>query len=339
MKRSLALIIACAILAAASPTAAQSTTADTNEGYLVTPDKVRLFYKIVGQGTETLVAVHGGPGNSLESIRADLEPLAKGRRVIYYDQRGQGRSQLISDGKKLGYQQHVADLEAVRQHFGLDKITLLGNSWGGLLISLYAVAHPDRVERMVLHNPAPPMQGFLSDMQEEIRRRMNSLYKPEQIKRVRFSERPENWLKASDPLPVCREFYTLVLSTYTYSRTLDIGFKGDVCAGPIESVRQNMVTNGHVWRSLGDFNLVPKLGAVKAPVLVIHGAADVIPLRASEFWASGYPNARLLLIEKAGHISHVETPEIFFSAVETFLKGTFPAEAKKVERPARALHR
>ena len=313
---------------------AAAANVSAEEGYITTPDKVRIFYMVVGQGRETLVAVHGGPGNSLESIRADLEPLAKGRRVIYYDQRGQGRSDLIADGKKLGYENHVADLEALRQHFKLDKMTLYGNSWGGLLISLYAVAHPDRVERMVLGNPAPPIRGFLDDMQDEISRRMNDLYTAPQRERYALVVRPENWLKASDPVAICREFSLLVLTVYTHSRTMDIGFKSDVCAGPKESVRQWRTTNYSVWRSLGDFNLVPKLGAVKAPVLVIHGVADVIPLRGSEFWAAGYPNGRLLLIERSGHISHVERPDVFFPAVETFLKGSFPADAKKAERPA-----
>src|SRR5688572_707845 len=260
--------------------AAEGVRADVpREGYIVTPDKVRIFYKIVGTGIETLVAVHGGPGNSLESIRADLEPLAKGRRVIYYDQRGQGRSELIKDGGKLGYEQHVADLEAVRQHFKLEKMKLFGNSWGGLLISLYAIAHPDRIDRMVLHHPASPMRGFLDDMQDEISRRMNKLYKPEQLERARITERSENWLKASDPAAVCREFFTLILTTYTYSQTLNIPFKGDVCAGPKETLRLSRVVNAHAWKSLGDFDLVPKLKVVPAPVLVIHGVADVIPLR------------------------------------------------------------
>ncbi|HVF46544.1 MAG TPA: alpha/beta fold hydrolase [Pyrinomonadaceae bacterium] len=121
---------------------AQTPAVEPAEGFIVTPDNVRIFYKVVGSGSETLVAVHGGPGNSRESIRADLEPLARGRRVIYYDQRGNGRSELIKDGGKLGYQHHVADLDAVRQHFKLERMTLLGNSWGRLLISLYAVAYP-----------------------------------------------------------------------------------------------------------------------------------------------------------------------------------------------------
>jgi proline iminopeptidase len=110
---------------------------------------------------ETLVAVHGGPGNSLNSILPDLEPLAKNRTVIYYDQRGGGRSDLIKDDKKLSIQKHVEDLETVRQFFKLDKMTLLGNSWGGLLIAYYAVAHPDRVERLILHDSAPPTKSLI----------------------------------------------------------------------------------------------------------------------------------------------------------------------------------
>ena len=323
------LLVVLATLCAAAGVRAQEPA----EGYILTPDKVRIFYKIVGTGPETLVVVHGGPGNSLESMRADMEPLAKGRRVIYYDQRGNGRSDLIADGKKLGYEYHVADLETLRKHFKLEKMSLLGNSWGGLLISLYAVAHPDRVERLVLDSSAPPIRRLLEDMNDEISRRMNQIYKPEQRARAKTLWNGENWLKSSDPVAVCREFYTLVLTTYTYGRSLNIGFKGDVCAGSKDAVRQQQTVNGHIWRSLGDYDLVPKLAAVKAPVLVIHGVADVIPQRSSELWASAYPNARLLLFEKSGHMSHIEQASAFFSAVETFLMGRFPAEAKSVNPP------
>ena len=321
--RKLAVIL---ILFAAVSISAQ------NEGYLETPDKVRIFYKIEGAGTETLVMVHGGPGNSLESIRPDMEPLAKGRRVIYYDQRGQGKSELLTDTGRLGYKNHVADLEALREHFKLEKMTLFGNSWGGLLISLYAIEHPDRVERMVLDVPAGPIQGFNNDMNDEISRRMEALYKPEQLKRFKSLIQPGNWKKAKDPIAHCREFYHAILAVYTdRSRSLDtIKFKGDVCAGGKESVRNQRIVNARAWDSLGHYNIVAQLAAVKAPVLVIHGASDVIPQRGSEFYASAYPNARLLVIQNAGHIAHVETPDIFFAAVETFLKGTFPADAKKV---------
>lgn len=123
------------------------------------------------------------------------------------------------------------------------------------------------------------------------------------------------------------------MQTYTHSQTLDLPFKGDLCVGPVETVRQQRAVNGHAWTSLGDYNLMPRLPAVKAPVLVIHGASDVIPLRSSEFWAAGYPNGRLLVIKNAGHLAHVETPDVFFAAVDTFLKGTFPAGSIKPAGP------
>jgi proline iminopeptidase len=194
MKKYISIL--CVVLSLCAAAAAQ--TADPTEGYFVTPDNVRIFYKIEGRGSDTVVAVHGGPGNSLESIRADFEPLAKGRRVIYYDQRGQGRSELLSDGKKLGYEQHVADLEALRVHFKLERMSLIGNSWGGLLTSLYAVAHPDRIERMILDSSAAPMAGFMADMEDEISRRTAKIYTPQQIARLKTLRDPNVWLKAKD---------------------------------------------------------------------------------------------------------------------------------------------
>ena len=146
--------------------------------------------------------------------------------------------------------------------------------------------------------------------------------------------REEDWVKAKDPLAHCKETFYAILAAYSHKmRSLDkLGYKGDLCAGGIESVRFQRTANAHVWRSLGDFNIVAQLASVKAPVLVIHGASDVVRPRGSEFYASGCPNARLLLIQNAGHIAHVETPDIFFPAVGTFLKGEFPAEAQTVKR-------
>src|SRR5919205_1207105 len=153
------------------------------EGYIQTADGVRLFYKIVGSGTQTLVVVHGGPGNTMQSILPDLEPLAKNRRIIYYDQRGNGRSDLLKGSDKLTISKHVEDLEAVRAYFKLDKMALLGNSWGGLLIAYYAVAHPDRVERMILHSPAEPTKAFAIEAVEEIQQRVDQRYDAAQRKR------------------------------------------------------------------------------------------------------------------------------------------------------------
>ena len=304
------------------------------EGYVRTADGVRLFYRVVGDGPETLVAVHGGPGNTFESILADLEPLAKGRRVIYYDQRGGGRSDLIRDRNKLAVSKHVADLEAVRSFFKLERMTLLGNSWGGMLVAYYAAAHPERVERMILHSPGEPTRAFAVEAVEEMQSRMDNRYTPAERKRYGFVSDPRNWVRAEDPRAVCREFYTLLLPIYVSKPESMKSFKGDVCAGPIEAVRYQQVVNTYIMNSLGDWDLLPSLGVVKAPVLVIHGEADPIPVESSEAWARAFPNAELLLVEGAGHLPQVERPEIFFDAVETFLKGGRVRGARRVRGAA-----
>ena len=70
-------------------------------GYITTPDSARLFYRTVGRGPDTLIAIHGGPGVDLESIAGDFAPLAERHVVIFYDQRGTGRSTLPRDTMRL----------------------------------------------------------------------------------------------------------------------------------------------------------------------------------------------------------------------------------------------
>lgn len=71
------------------------------EGYLTTSESARLFYRVVGRGRDTLIAIHGGPGGDLESIAGDFAPLAERHVVIFYDQRGAGRSELPTDTTRL----------------------------------------------------------------------------------------------------------------------------------------------------------------------------------------------------------------------------------------------
>lgn len=299
------------------------------EGFIAADDGAKLFYKVEGSGPQTLIVVHGGPGNSLESVRPDFARLSKGRTVIYYDQRGNGRSDLIDDEARLAIGRHIADLDAVRRHFGLEKVILLGNSWGGLLISAYATAHPDRVERLILDASAPPRQALLVQSTAEIDRRVDARMDP--VERSRLGQLYASWPRSKDPVPACKAFYEAILLAYAFDPSQVPPHGGDMCAGPPEALRRQMPVNKAIWRSLGKFDLRPAVRRVTVPVLVIHGEADVIPLQSSEDWAASYPEARLLLIQRAGHLAHLEQPEIFFGAVDKFLAGGWPDGAKKVQ--------
>jgi proline iminopeptidase len=299
------------------------------EGYLTAADGVRLFYRIVGSGPETLVVVHGGPGNSMASLLPDLEPLAQGRTVIYYDQRGNGRSDLLQEAGQLTIAKHVQDLEAVRRHFHLETMNLLGNSWGGLLVGFYAFAHPARVERMILHSPASPSSRLLSDATASIYQRL-----PEDRRQQFIAlSTPERWVNARDPRKLCQEFYEILTPVYFSDPATMKVMKGDACAVPIEALRIQLLVSRLVWSSLGDWDLQPALREVQVPTLVIHGRHDMIPVESSRAWASALPDARLLLID-SGHMAHIEQPALFFRAVETFLAGEWPEQALVVRAAA-----
>ena len=94
-------------------------------------DGVDLFYRVVGTGPDVLVMIHGGPGMDMGYMVPDFAPLAARHQLLFYDQRGGGRSELLRDDPALfTMARHVADLEALRQRFGLQRMTLVAHSFG-----------------------------------------------------------------------------------------------------------------------------------------------------------------------------------------------------------------
>ena len=97
-----------------------------------------------------------------------MDRLGAKRTLIMYDQRGSGRSEVVTDPKRLTAEDHVRDLEALRKHVGLRKMTLVGLSWGSGLAALYAAQYPDRVSRMILVSPMPITQSLMAARREHI---------------------------------------------------------------------------------------------------------------------------------------------------------------------------
>jgi pimeloyl-ACP methyl ester carboxylesterase len=124
-----------------------------HEGYVDAGGGLRLFYRIVGTRGDTVVVLHGGPGFSMGYLAADLEPLAARHVLLFYDQRGTGRSTLVTDSASLDGQRFAEDLEAVRSQFKLRRLTLLAHSWGAGVAALYATQHPQRVGRLLIVDP------------------------------------------------------------------------------------------------------------------------------------------------------------------------------------------
>ncbi|MES1259981.1 MAG: alpha/beta fold hydrolase, partial [Gemmatimonadota bacterium] len=101
---------------------------------------VELFERRAGNGPEVVV-LHGGPGAHHDYLLPGFDRLATGRTLVYYDQRGGGRSPVGRD-VPVGWREHVDDLEALRDVWRMDRLHLCGYSWGALLAMLYAVTYP-----------------------------------------------------------------------------------------------------------------------------------------------------------------------------------------------------
>src|SRR5688500_12215821 len=150
---TLLILLCCAIaLAQTRP----SKYGPVSEGYFRGADGVRLFYRKVGTDNSTVVFLHGGPGLGINDGGYDMEPLARGRTLLMFDQRGSGRSEIITDPKLLTVEYQVRDLEEFRKHFKLERMNLVGLSWGAGLATLYASHYPERVEKLLLVSPMPP---------------------------------------------------------------------------------------------------------------------------------------------------------------------------------------
>ncbi len=122
------------------------------EGYVTTDDGVRLFVQTLGVGQQTVVI----PNDIY--MYDDFQRLAHGRRLIAYDLRNRGRSDSVTDRGKLswGVHQDVDDLEAIRRHFDVSRIDLIGHSYLGVVVALYAMKHPLHVGRVIQIGPAQP---------------------------------------------------------------------------------------------------------------------------------------------------------------------------------------
>jgi len=134
--------------------------ADYEENHLITDDGTQLYVKKSGEGP-LCIFVHGGPGawsGSFEKLKG--KNLEKKLAMVYYDQRGCGRSGKSTTDYSL--ERMVNDIEAVREHYQADKIYLLSHSFGGILALNYAIKYPEHVQGLILANSTLNMHGSLN---------------------------------------------------------------------------------------------------------------------------------------------------------------------------------
>lgn len=281
--------------------------AATHSGY-VEVDGGTLYFQRFGSG-EPIVILHGGPGMEQGYLLPQMLELAGDREVIFYDQRGSGKSLDVEISPQyVTMEQFVKDLEQLRLGLGLKKFVLMGHSWGCKIAISYAAQHPEAVSSLILLNP-----GWVCDKGKE------AFFKEfaKRSESIKDSLMPffnyEDFEKLSDQ--EIRDSYKILLSVYFYdTKNLEN-----------LTLKMNKVSElrGFKCREMlnaKSINLFPELKSLRVPTLIVHANQDFVPKQTVEEIKEAIVDSQIVYLDQCGHFSHVERPKELFLVIREFLK-------------------
>lgn len=283
----------------------------STEGFVSTDAGIRLFVHAVGHGPRIVLVPNG------VYLLEDFAHLASERTLVFYDVRNRGRSDAVEDRALLagGVDNDADDLDAVRRHFGADRVDVVGHSYQALVAILYAMRFPDRINRVIQIGPIQPNQSTIYPP--------DLMNKDDTFQAVIASIGDLQKDRASlDPVEFCRRFWSVLRPLYVTNPADAHRIRWDRCDLPNERDFMSM-WNEHIVPSMQRLDLSREaLATVKAPVLTIHGTKDrSSPYGAGRDWVERLPRAQLLTVEGAGHAPWIEEPAAVFGAIATFLGG------------------
>ena len=246
----------------------------------------RLYVREIGRGVPIIV-VHGGPDLDHEYLLPDMDRLAESFRLVYYDQRGRGRSFSNQAPDGITLTTEIEDLDGIRESCGFEAVAVLGHSWGGLLALEYAIRLPHRVSHLILMNTAPVSHGGVLALREALQRGRS----PEQSERMSALVSDPRY-DAGD-LDLDLEYYRIHFgSTLRSPEQLDGVIARLRSAFTSDSIVTARAIEGGLYRQTWDgedYDLIPRLDRLRIPSLVIHGDDDLVPVDVARHVADAIP--------------------------------------------------
>lgn len=282
------------------------------EGFIEAPGGP-VWYHVAGAGAGVpLLVLHGGPGGTSCGF-SRLETLGDQRPVVRYDQLGSGRSGRPDNLSLWTVDRFVEELHTVRQRLGLDRMHLLGHSWGGALAAAYVLDKgTEGIVSLTLSSPLLSTPAWVADA-NLLRKQL-----PAEIQAV-LAEHEAAGTTDSEAYEEASKVF--------YERFVYAGEKPPEppeCAGAPwnESVYQHMwgPTEFHATGTLVDFDLTPRLGEIDVPVLFIAGEFDEARPETVAGFRKLIPGARLEVIQGVAHASLSKAPERYADVLEAFLE-------------------
>jgi proline iminopeptidase len=304
-----------------NPSKISSNVYAIDEGF-VDANGVLIYYEAFGKG-DPLLIVHGGPGASHDYFLPYLLPLARTNRLIFIDERGSGRSQKIENVSDYTVEKMVEDVEAVRKELNLGKISLLGHSYGGVLAQAYALKYQENLSHLILcstfHSTSKMNEVFkkiLGKMTPELKTRIEKMEKEGLFGHGRDFEK--NRYTNDYMTAAWGEGYF----PYLYQNHPDPNYD------PVANGNTAWDLYREMWGSDGEFiidgNLKSveygdRISTIKVPTLITAGDNDECDPSLSREMNEKIAGSKLVIFPKSGHMTFVDQPALFISAVDEFL--------------------
>lgn len=264
-------------------------------------DGYHLFVEDFGGDGLPLIVLHGGPGLDHTHLRPWLDPLGDSFRVIYVDERGQGRSERV-DPETLSLEVFARDVDLLADALELDRFALLGHSFGAIITTKHAI-ELGTAEGYVISGGGDSSERLEADVNASLEA-MGERGKP-------IAESWE-WEKTVETPEDCAELMR-IQAPFHFAGEPPPGFAADTVYVP--DVLRYFSNAGY-----GDFDYVPDLGRVTKPTLVLVGEHDrVTTPRAARVLSGGIPGSELAILDEAGHMSMIEAQTAYVAVVERFL--------------------
>lgn len=278
----------------------------------------KTWFRVVGDhetpGKLPLLALHGGPGachDYLESLEAMS---ATGRRVIFYDQLGCGNSSLAEPAPHLWtVPLFVEEVGVVRDFLGLDRVHLLGQSWGGMLAMEYALTQPPGLASLTIASSPASMVQWV----EEANRLRTGL--PRDVQQMLSKHESAGTTDSHEYEEAVMVYYRAHLCRLDPWPESLVRTFAKLQQNPEVYFTMNGPSEFHVVGTLKDWDVVDRLGEIHVPTLVTSGRYDEATPAIAKVVHEGIAGSEWVIFEESAHCAHVEEAQKFNALLDNFL--------------------
>lgn len=281
--------------------------AQTNE--TIVSGNSKLNYTTFGSGKPILI-INGGPGMNSDGFSFVAQELAKMNfQTIIYDQRGTGKSTLETiNNKTITMDLMTEDIENLRRHLKIEKWTILGHSFGGIMATYYTTKHPETIDKLIFSSSGGVNMKFTLYLQERLN---NNLTESERDSLSFYQRKRDAGDNSKETITKRAQF---LAKAYVFDKS-----KSDSIAQRLTQI--NFTVNSLVIENLQkiNFDCSTSFSNFKRPVLVIQGKNDIISVETAQEIATTFPNSKLILMENCGHYGWLDSDELYFNSINNFL--------------------